>query len=72
MMSRCSPPGQSQQIPKKKQVGNVAEFYFCIWEKDAPKLEFGRKYSLKVCIDLHCKIPTLFMVRKNISMGLKL
>jgi len=56
-MCQCSPPGQSQKIPKKRQVGNGAELTFIFGKKDAPKLEFGRKYSLKVCIDLHYKIP---------------
>jgi hypothetical protein len=33
-----SPSGQSQQIPKKRQVGNGAEFNFCIGEKGCSKI----------------------------------
>jgi hypothetical protein len=50
----------------------VLNWTFVLGKKDAPKLEFGRKYCLKVCIYLCPKIPTLFMTRKNIQMGLKL
>jgi len=32
-------------------VGNGAEFYFVLEKKDAPKLEFGRKYSLEGCMN---------------------
>jgi len=41
-------------------------------KKDAPKLEFGRKYCLKVCIDLRPKIPAHFILRKNIPTRLEL
>jgi hypothetical protein len=47
----------------------VLNLPFVFGKKDASKLEFERKYSLKVFIDLRCKIPTYFMVMKNISWG---
>jgi len=31
-------PGQSQQISKKRQLGNDAEFNFCIGEKGCSKI----------------------------------
>jgi hypothetical protein len=50
--------------------------FVCLWPRflviDALKLEFGRKYSFKGCMNVPCKIPTQFMVRKNVLMGLKL
>jgi hypothetical protein len=50
----------------------VLNLTFVFGKKDASKLEFRRKYCLKVCLDLCPKIPTSFMLRKNIPIGLKL
>jgi hypothetical protein len=66
------PLGRANKFPRKDKLGMMLNLTFVLGEKDAPKLEFGRKYCLKVCIDLCHKIPTQFMQRKNIPMGLKL
>jgi hypothetical protein len=51
----------------------VRNLTFVLGKKDAhKKLEFGRKYCLKVCIELRPKIPTHFILSKNIPIGLEL
>jgi hypothetical protein len=66
------PLGRANKFPKKDKLGMMLNLTFVLGKKFAPKLEFGRKYCVKVCIDLCLKIPTSFMLRKNIPMGLKL
>ncbi len=36
----------------------VLNLTFVLEKKDAPKLEFGKNYSLKGCMNVPCKIPT--------------
>jgi hypothetical protein len=55
MMSR--PLGRANKFPRKDKWGMVLNLSFVLEKKDAPKLEFGRKYSLKGCMNVHCKIP---------------
>jgi hypothetical protein len=65
------PLGRANKYPRKDKLGMVLNLTFVLGKKDAPKLEFGRKYCLKVCIDLRPKIPTYFILRKIIPMGLE-
>jgi len=48
MMS--DPLGRANKFPGSDKWGMVLNLTFVWRKKDAPKLEFGRKYSLKVCI----------------------
>ncbi len=66
------PLGRANKFPRKDELGMVLNLTFVLGKKDAPKLEFGRKYCLKVCIDLRPNFPTYFILRKNIPMGLEL
>jgi hypothetical protein len=66
------PLGRANKFPRKDKLGMVLNLTFVLGKKDVPKLEFGRKYCLKVCIDLRPKIPTYFILRKIIPMGLEL
>jgi hypothetical protein len=52
------PLGRANKFPRKDKLGMMLNLTFVLGKKDAPKLEFGRKYCLKVCIDLCPKIPT--------------
>jgi hypothetical protein len=52
------PLGRANKFPIKDKWGMALNLTFVLGKKDAPKLEFGRKYFLKVCIDLCPKIPT--------------
>jgi hypothetical protein len=63
------PLGRANKFPRKDKLGMVLNLTFVLGKKDAPTLEFGRKYCLKVCIDLHPRIPTHFILRKNIPIG---
>jgi hypothetical protein len=50
--------GRANKFQRKDKLGMVLNLTFVLGKKDAPKLEFRRKYCLKVCIDLCPKIPT--------------
>jgi len=52
------PVGRAKKFPRKDKLGMVLNLTFVLGKKGAPKLEFGRKYCLKVCIVLWPKIPT--------------
>jgi hypothetical protein len=64
--------GRANKFPRNDKLGRVLNLTFVLGKKDAPKLEFGRKHCLKVCSNLRPKIPTYFILRKNIPMGLEL
>jgi len=50
--------GRANKFPRKDKWGMMLNLTFVLGKKDALKLEFGRKYCLKVCTDLCPKIPT--------------
>jgi hypothetical protein len=50
--------GRANKFPRKDKWGMVVNLTFVLEKKDSPKLEFGRKYSLKGCMNIRCKIPT--------------
>jgi hypothetical protein len=52
------PLGRANKFSRNDKWGMMLNLTFVLGKKDAPKLEFGRKYCLKVCIDLCPKIPT--------------
>jgi hypothetical protein len=49
MMSH--PLGGANKFPRKDKWGMVLNLTFVLEKKDAPKLEFGRKYSLEGCMN---------------------
>jgi hypothetical protein len=69
---KVSPLGRANKFPREDKLGMVLNLTFVLGKKDAPKLEFGKRYCLKVCIDLRPKIPTHFILSKNIPIGLEL
>jgi len=56
MMSH--PVSRAEKFPRKEKWGMVLNLTFVLEKKDAPKLEFGRKYFLEGCMNVPCKIPT--------------
>jgi hypothetical protein len=52
------PLSRADKFPRKDKWGMVLNLTSVLEKKDAHKLEFGRKYYLKGCMNVHYKIPT--------------
>ncbi len=53
----ADPLGRADKFPGSDKWGMVLNLTFVLEKKDAPKLEFGKKYSIEGCMNVPLRFP---------------